>query len=479
MARNLIVLRCGQKSLHRHWLGDGGRNWDIVLVPYEDVDAAGAPCAPTMPGMKWPALSSYLSSNPDWKRYDYICLPDDDILTDTTTWSDFFDNCDRLQSKLAAPALTPDSFFSHLSSLQNTSFVARSTTFVEIMNPCFSREFLEDVLPTFALSRSGFGFGLDMLWASMLDYRDLWIVDATPVRHTRPVGSARQPDLVDLGNYELRFIHGLGVGWATHSLGGITLDGKSVDFNSKSFAELHRAGLAHVERHHPMHWCEVGDFVPNAPPKLAEEFRPRLRAALAHLCEPIAPASRGRPCRSSSVSEWSWSLDPCVEATGANDGLINGVCGFHTAMEVNPWWEVDLQQTHLISSVVIYNRLDFGSRCRDLDVLNSIDGRRWKLAFSKCDGETFGGADGNPLRVEISPAVAARLVRIQLKGKDYLHLDQVEIFGEPIARELGDDPDSGGSWELGVESVVSFERLLADPRGQFLIEKALRNILKA
>ena len=44
------------------------------------------------------------------------------------------------------------------------------------------------------------------------------------------------------------------------------------------------------------------------------------------------------------------------------------------------------------------------------------------------NGRPFGGADGDPARVEVHGAVA-RYVRIELTTEDYLHLDQVEIYG--------------------------------------------------
>jgi hypothetical protein len=35
--RNLVAVRAGDKSLHPHWLiGDGGRNWDLVVSYFGD-----------------------------------------------------------------------------------------------------------------------------------------------------------------------------------------------------------------------------------------------------------------------------------------------------------------------------------------------------------------------------------------------------------------------------------------------------------
>ena len=71
--------------------------------------------------------------------------------------------------------------------------------FVEVMAPIFSREALEVCKPTFVESRSG--WGLDWVWPALC--RDavldrIAVIDATPVRHTRPVGGElyrNHPDL--------------------------------------------------------------------------------------------------------------------------------------------------------------------------------------------------------------------------------------------------------------------------------------------
>src|SRR5262249_25964710 len=66
--------------------------------------------------------------------------------------------------------------------------VLRYTNFVENMCPVFRTPILEQLRWTLAESISG--WGLAWLWAGQLPYpaHRLAIVDAVPVRHTRPVG---------------------------------------------------------------------------------------------------------------------------------------------------------------------------------------------------------------------------------------------------------------------------------------------------
>jgi hypothetical protein len=101
-----------------------------------------------------------------------------------------------------APALQENSHYAHYITMQNRNFFARRVSFVEIMVPGFSRPVLEELLPTLDLSETGSGWGLDPLWAKLLDYQDLGILDATPVLHTRPVGKFRDADLQQQVNEE-------------------------------------------------------------------------------------------------------------------------------------------------------------------------------------------------------------------------------------------------------------------------------------
>jgi hypothetical protein len=485
MARNLIVLRCGRASLHWHWLDVATRNWDIVLCPYQDIDARDLE-SHLVVGQKWSGLYRFLSEFRGWRDYDYICLPDDDIAADGATWNLFFDRCRTYKIALAAPALTQDSYCSHPMTIQNTSFRARSTTFVEVMNPCFSRDFLEAALPTFALSRSGTGFGLDYLWCAMLSYRNIWIIDETAVHHTRPIGSARDPVSRSLAKYDLIFIKGFGVPFTGYTLAGIDNDGHLVHSHEPDFEKRFRDGYASLEQRYPDLW-QMDDFRTSQPrPDVNPVALDRLRRSLAHIKAPDRTISRGRPCTTSSLSEWSWSEQPDLEATGANDGLLNGLCGFHTDLEVNPWWQVDLGAAHDITSVFIYNRLDHTARCVDLDIRLSLDNRTWITAWSKRDGRPFGGLDGSPFQAGFNPPVQGRFVRVQLSGYAYLHLDQVEIFGNPVAtagcdgstapsQVTGDQSDQTDAFVA--DSVVILEQILSDPRGRFLLERAIEKAI--
>ena len=94
-----------------------------------------------------------------------------------------------LRLNLAQPALTADSYFSWPNLLQAPGQLVRYTSFVEVMAPLFDRDTLRDCLSSFSESRSG--WGLDWVWGHLCQQsgKTMAIIDATPVKHTRPVAS--------------------------------------------------------------------------------------------------------------------------------------------------------------------------------------------------------------------------------------------------------------------------------------------------
>ncbi|MEV6257952.1 DUF707 domain-containing protein [Nocardia sp. NPDC051911] len=191
--RNLVVLRAGDESLHEQWLaGPHPRTWDLVVSYFGDdpdryrvADVARI----DRKGPKWPALHHVLTTDlaAVLDRYDYVWLPDDDLAADTSSINELFHCAAQHRLALTQPALTEDSYYSHEITLVDRRFNLRHTNFVEIMAPCFSREFLRRCLPTFDATQTG--WGLDFHWPRFItDSTSIAIVDAVTVRHTRPVG---------------------------------------------------------------------------------------------------------------------------------------------------------------------------------------------------------------------------------------------------------------------------------------------------
>lgn len=193
MSRNLVIVRAGDASTHTGWLGaDGERTWDIIVSYYGDnpdifrdhgqrrIDGKGA---------KWPVLHALATTlEQEIEAYDYIWLPDDDLVADVHSINKLFAVCEEFALDLAQPSLTHDSIINHMTTVRNHALRLRYTTFVEVMAPCFSRRFFKRCAPSFAANISG--WGLDYLWPSWAEnLQKVAIVDEVSVRHTRSHGA--------------------------------------------------------------------------------------------------------------------------------------------------------------------------------------------------------------------------------------------------------------------------------------------------
>lgn len=199
MRRHLVIARVGSRSLHPFWMDPGKeRSWDLYLCPFQKLtDTAGSDCTvgDVIVGPKWTGLRTLLESWNGWKDYEYIWLPDDDIFTNQDDIEAMFRLGEALQFSLFAPALQENSYYAHYITMRNQNFFARRVGFVEIMVPCFKRDTLEALLPTLALTTTGWGWGLDSVWPKLLNYEGLGILDGVSVLHTRPVGNFRDLEL--------------------------------------------------------------------------------------------------------------------------------------------------------------------------------------------------------------------------------------------------------------------------------------------
>lgn len=196
-ARTLAVVRCGDKSLHESW-AVGERSFDVAVSYFGDDVARLFPEAAYVhrfKGGKWDGLYAFFQAFPEARdAYDYFWFPDDDIAASACEIDRLIAVGKAYALDLFQPALDDRSYFSHLLTLRHSSFTLRYSNFVEIMAPVLSRALLARALPTMAETKSG--FGLDFLWAEMAGTlvdecaRNVAVVDAVCIRHTRPVGGS-------------------------------------------------------------------------------------------------------------------------------------------------------------------------------------------------------------------------------------------------------------------------------------------------
>ncbi len=411
--------------MHRNWLlGATERNWDLVLCPFQDIDPEPEALIDDfkVEGQKWLGIYKLLTEWPDWRRYDYIWLPDDDLLTDCGTINDLFTLSAAFNAKISAPALSKTSFYFHEITLQNDSFFARATSFIEVMMPCLRRDILDICLPSIGTSKSGYGWGLDFLWPNMLNYEGLIIFDRLTVEHTRPIGAARNSSLVGQGNQEMADNAAqIGGHIVIKTLGSYDQSGKYTQADRRTFMlDLLNGYRYLIERQDHLLEMFVQRQIQNLPQRHVSKLSGRRLTNVAFK----------KPATVSSVSQWSRSQIHAEEAAGGNDGNIQGGNGFHTSFEENPWWLVNLREQHEIHKIVLYNRLDFKERCRKLFISRSDDGDDWEIVAVKLDDSLFGGADGNPYIFFFDPPVLARLIKVTMIGEGFLHLDEIEVYAD-------------------------------------------------
>jgi hypothetical protein len=123
------------------------------------------------------------------------------------------------------------------------------------------------------------------------------------------------------------------------------------------------------------------------------------------------------------------------EADGAISGRLTGHYQCHTKQEDQPWWQVELPGLSAIYEIRVFNRCDNAEaqkRMSRLRILCSNDGIAWETLAERNETQPVGGLRGRPYRWLVEQQKSARFVRIQLPAVTFLHLDQVEVFGEPL-----------------------------------------------
>jgi hypothetical protein len=127
----------------------------------------------------------------------------------------------------------------------------------------------------------------------------------------------------------------------------------------------------------------------------------------------------GKPARMSSQYSGTY---PAANGVDGNLGSM-----FHTQGEKNPWWQVDLQSSYALKTIVLHNRWpSYADRARTIQVLLSQDGNAWTTIYR------HNGTNFNDLTVDAGGR-QARYVRVQLAETNYLHLMEVEVFGSGAA----------------------------------------------
>lgn len=233
--KNAVFVPVGKDSLHRQLL-KGDADFDLHLLIYDGSynkfcnDSDFVACDA---GYKMDMTCRYLHRHPElFEKYEYFFLLDDDIVISTEDVNRLFSMMREYQLKIAQPSLVM-SYYTYKHTAFHPFYILRYTNFVEMMMPCFSRDALKAVLPTFEQKIRW--CGIEMHWPVLVgsNHKDIAIVDAVSAKHTRPVQSWNSLSQLQQENYLKK--HNLS--WSIEMYGGLPLD--NVDFEGKqAFDEL-------------------------------------------------------------------------------------------------------------------------------------------------------------------------------------------------------------------------------------------------
>lgn len=227
--KNAVFVPVGKDSLHRQLL-KGDADFDLHLLIYDGSynkfcnDSDFVACDA---GYKMDMIYRYLHRHPElFEKYEYFFLLDDDIVISTEDVNRLFSMMREYQLKIAQPSLVM-SYYTYKHTAFHPFYILRYTNFVEMMMPCFSRDALKAVLPTFEQKIRW--CGIEMHWPVLVgsNHKDMAIVDAVSAKHTRPVQSWNSLSQLQQENYLKK--HNLS--WSIEMYGGLSLD--NVDFEGK------------------------------------------------------------------------------------------------------------------------------------------------------------------------------------------------------------------------------------------------------
>ena len=188
-----VFLQCGAGSIHREWLTENSRDWDLLVNHYDQTYLGNIPSevefrqSGKQPGTKFTAFHILLEK---WLQflasYEYILLLDDDIYIEEKDISRLFSIASDNDLDLAQASLSSDSYCAHpiFKNLENKGI--RNLNAVEIMMPMLSRFAIEQGKHLFGQTISG--WGLDMVMGKLCGaHGKAAVIDDVVAKHTKPI----------------------------------------------------------------------------------------------------------------------------------------------------------------------------------------------------------------------------------------------------------------------------------------------------
>lgn len=195
--RGLIICRVGDRSLHKSWLEglDDDREWDLHLSYYgkkdkpETYGRKNVTWSNDGGTSKFSGIAECVKNNDfDFDKYDYVAIPDDDILASMYAWNRGFELCRDYKLGAAQLANHKDSFFSYDMTLERSGVRLRYVSRVESQMPIYRTDIFKQLLHYFTIEVNL--WGIDFVSAHLLRHetKAIAILDECVGLHTRAHG---------------------------------------------------------------------------------------------------------------------------------------------------------------------------------------------------------------------------------------------------------------------------------------------------
>lgn len=186
----LLLANLGKNNQFDFW-ANGKPQFDICINFFEhneNIETIKNKCTESFnfPGFKFPSLFHLFEKNDQLWDYDYYWFPDEDVKLETEQINQLFNWASDQKIWLGQPSLNKQNY-SWPVTINNPKCKWRYVKMVEVMCPIFSKYALQKCYPTFVSSNSG--WGLDAVWAKLLEYptQKIAVYDLVKAFHVRRI----------------------------------------------------------------------------------------------------------------------------------------------------------------------------------------------------------------------------------------------------------------------------------------------------
>jgi hypothetical protein len=191
--RFAVLLQCGAGSIHKEWLTQNPRDWDLLVNHYDPTYLGKISCeiefsqSGKLPGTKSTAFYKLLERWPHFlESYEYVLLLDDDIFIEEKEISRLFMIASENGLDLAQASLSPDSNCAHPIFKNSGRKGLRYVNGVEIMMPVLSRSIIQSGGYLFGQAISG--WGVDSALGKLASAKGgAAVIDDVIALHTKPI----------------------------------------------------------------------------------------------------------------------------------------------------------------------------------------------------------------------------------------------------------------------------------------------------